>query len=186
MNVDRTDSTHQLTQRDLFEIVVREHHDMLLAYLRSMVVDAATADDLFQETMLTAWRNLAQFDRTRPIGPWLRGIARRLALSTHRTATRRQALLASAVADHVSRHFDQIDAITAETWSEKVSAIHDCLAALPEDFARVIRLKYWNLADVTTIAGWVSASAETVKKRLQRGRARLLECLQRKGVLAET
>ena len=36
----------------LFEILVRENSDMLAAYLRAAVRDAATADDIFQETLL--------------------------------------------------------------------------------------------------------------------------------------
>ena len=30
--------------------------------------------DLFQETMVVAWRRLDDFDHTRPFGPWLRGL----------------------------------------------------------------------------------------------------------------
>jgi DNA-directed RNA polymerase specialized sigma24 family protein len=43
----------------LFEILVRENADMLIAYIRSTARDDALADDIFQETMLTAWRRMA-------------------------------------------------------------------------------------------------------------------------------
>ncbi len=42
----------------VFEILVRENADMLVTYLRAMVWNAAAVDDLFQETMLVAWRRL--------------------------------------------------------------------------------------------------------------------------------
>jgi DNA-directed RNA polymerase specialized sigma24 family protein len=40
--------------REVFSVLVREHMDMLLTYVRSMVHDAATVEDIFQETMLVA------------------------------------------------------------------------------------------------------------------------------------
>jgi DNA-directed RNA polymerase specialized sigma24 family protein len=40
--------------REVFSVPVREHMDMLLTYVRSMVHDAATVEDIFQETMLVA------------------------------------------------------------------------------------------------------------------------------------
>src|SRR4030095_1216705 len=61
--------------RQVFEILVHEHADMLTAFLRSLVLDSSAIHDLFQETMLVAWRRLADYDRARPFGPWLRGIA---------------------------------------------------------------------------------------------------------------
>ena len=58
---------------DVFAILVREHADRLLAYLRA-TVPASSVDDLFQETVLVAWRRLPDYDRARPFGAWLRGI----------------------------------------------------------------------------------------------------------------
>lgn len=42
---------------------------MVLAMLRSMVYDKNAVDDLFQETMITAWRTLDRYDEERPFGP---------------------------------------------------------------------------------------------------------------------
>ena len=72
----------------LFEILVRENADSLTAFLRASVYNEAAADDLFQETMLIAWRKIGEYDRSRPFGAWLRGIAKRLALAHFRKASR--------------------------------------------------------------------------------------------------
>src|SRR5688572_18668698 len=66
-----------MTNRELFEILLRENAGMLWSYLRSLV-NATDADDLFQQTCLEAWRSLDRYDKARPIGPWLRGIASNL------------------------------------------------------------------------------------------------------------
>jgi len=49
---------------------------MLTVFLRSRVNDEAAVDDLFQETMLVAWKRLDDCDLSRPFGPWLRGLDR--------------------------------------------------------------------------------------------------------------
>ena len=66
-----------------FEILVRENTRMLTVFLRSRVKDEAAVDDLFQETMLVAWKRLDDCDLSRPFGPWLRGIAHRLVIIDH-------------------------------------------------------------------------------------------------------
>src|SRR5438477_13029302 len=43
-------ATHAMDAEGLFEILMREHAGMLTVYLRSVVHDPASEDDLFQET----------------------------------------------------------------------------------------------------------------------------------------
>ncbi len=68
-----------MSQRETkaFEILMRENSRMLLSYLNCVVQDVASVDDLFQETMVVAWRRLGDCDLSVPFGPWLRGIATR-------------------------------------------------------------------------------------------------------------
>ena len=40
----------------MFEVFVRENEGALMAYIRTFIRDAQFAEDLFQETMLIAWR----------------------------------------------------------------------------------------------------------------------------------
>jgi RNA polymerase sigma factor (sigma-70 family) len=75
--------------REVFSVLVREHMDMLLTYVRSTVHDAATVEDIFQETMLVAWRRFDDYDQSRPLAHWLRGIARKLVIAHYRRLRRR-------------------------------------------------------------------------------------------------
>ena len=73
-----------------FEILVREHADMLMAYLRALAWNDALVEDAFQEAIIVAWRRLPDFDRSRPFAPWLRGIARNTLLGIARKHQRRR------------------------------------------------------------------------------------------------
>jgi putative ABC transport system ATP-binding protein len=72
-------SGHGPDAADVFAILVREQSERLLAYLRASV-PASSVDDIFQETVLVAWRRLGDYDRSRPFGAWMRGIARNMVL----------------------------------------------------------------------------------------------------------
>ena len=165
---------------ELFEILVREHSQMLTVYLRCAVRDAALVDDLFQETMLTAWKNLDRFDRARPFGPWLRGIAAKLVLAQRRKSARGMVLCDEQVLEHLEVRHAALQASTGDTLEEKLASLKDCIEALPDRYRQVIELRYRQELQGETLAQRLGITTETLKKQLQRARARLLECLERK------
>ena len=55
---------HHDRDRKIFEVFVRENEGALMAYIRTFTRDAQIAEDLFQETMLIAWRKFDEFDST--------------------------------------------------------------------------------------------------------------------------
>jgi RNA polymerase sigma-70 factor len=169
----------------VFEILVRENADMLVTYLRAMVWNAAVIDDLFQETMLVAWRRLAEYDQTRPFGPWLRGIAARLVLAHARKAKRDVMLCDEDVVEYLDQQVQRISLQRGDTWDDKVVALRECLAALPDVPKQAISLRYLEGCPAERIADRLEVTREAIKKRLQRGRAQLLDCLRRKGVFLE-
>lgn len=165
----------------VFEILVREHADRLMAYLRAITLDAATADDLFQETMLRAWRRLDTYDHLRPFGPWLRGIARRVALEGARA---RLIVTDEATLDAIERDSHCFEGPQGSDFRERLATLQACVQALAEPYATTIDLVYRSGQPLERVADQVHESVETVKKRAQRARAMIAECLQRKGLLA--
>ncbi len=171
----------------LFEILMREQTDMLLVYLRSVVRDPAAVDDLYQETMLVAWRNLDRFDRSRPFGPWLRGIAGKLILAYRRRSSSTMFVCDQAVLDVIEAKLSALAAQSGDTLDDKLELLRDCVASLPEHYRSVIHERYQRdeALATQTLAEKLSLTLETFKKRLQRGRAMLLECMEGKLAAAE-
>ena len=165
----------------VFEILVREHADRLMAYLRAISPDASTADDLFQETMLRAWKRLDTYDHARPFGPWLRGIARKVALEGARA---RPLLADEHVLQAIERHADRFDGPQGTDFRERPALLQGCVQALQEPYATAIDLVYRDGQPLDRVAETVRENVETVKKRVQRARAMIAECLHRKGALA--
>jgi RNA polymerase sigma-70 factor, ECF subfamily len=167
----------------LFEILVRESADSLTAFLRASVRDEATADDLFQETMLIAWRKIGEYDSGRPFGAWLRGIARRLVLAYWRKAAREVPLSSERVLDVLDRRVAQVDRQPGDTLDDKIAALRDCIERLTPLYREPIELHYRQRGTTEWIAARLATTRDAVQKRLQRARGQLAKCLERKSVL---
>ncbi len=169
---------------ELFEILVRENADSLTAFLRAAVRDPAAADDLFQETLLVAWRRIRDYDRSRPFGAWLRGIARRLVLAHYRAAARAPVVLDERALDYVDRRMAQIDRQPGEAFDEKIAALRDCIERLAGPYRESIELHYRQRRTTDWMSAHLAVTREAIQKRLQRARAKLAECLEGKAVFA--
>lgn len=157
---------------------------MLLVYLRSLVRDQFAVDDLFQESMLVAWRRLDECDLDRPFGPWLRGIASRLVLAHYRKQKVNPVVLQEAILHVVDQHIENINLLTGDTWDDKVAALHACIEHLPEKQKRVIAGKYFDGLSVAGVAERFDLNLEACKKQIQRGRYMLAKCLRTKGIFS--
>ena len=176
-----TVETDDHTGREVFEILAREHADMLVGFLRSLVAQADVVDDLFQETMLAACRRLGDYDRTRAFGPWLRGIATKLVLR-HRARHARDVMRCDdAVLDALETRFQEAGA-APDAFRETLDRLRTCLGRLPVKLRDAIRLAYEQGLRLREVGKSMGASEEAVKKRLQRGRRLLAECLDSEGV----
>lgn len=165
--------------RQVFEILVREHADMLAAFLRSLVWRHEAVDDLFQETMLVAWRRLDDYDRSRPFGPWLRGIAAHLVMAHRRkVATHGTLSCEPEVLEALEAEFSTLVARPGDSFRGRAESLHDCLAKLPDKMREVIELAYARGMLLRQIALAVNSGEEAVKKRIQRARDLLADCFQ--------
>lgn len=167
---------------DLFAILVREQAERLLAYLRASV-PASSVDDLFQEAVLVAWRRLGDYDRSRPFGAWMRGIARNLVMD-HLSRLGRERPTDDALLDAIERRAEAHDGADREAFRAQLERLDECVAALPEEYRSVIHHCYRLDAPVARIATEAGASVEAIKKRLQRARAMIAACMERKGAMA--
>ncbi|MFW6171373.1 MAG: RNA polymerase sigma factor [Planctomycetota bacterium] len=164
--------------RKLFETLVREHTEMLTIYLTSALGDVPEVDDLFQETMVVAWQRLDDYDHTRPFGPWLRGIARNLLLAHRRQEARTRCT--PAVLDQLEARLAQLGERPGDTWREKLSCLRTCVGALPEHYHTVVSQRYFHCRTIEQMSAALGVTVAAVKKRLQRARALVLDCMERK------
>src|SRR5437899_8511093 len=84
-----------LERRDeiAFEALVARHGPMVLNVCRRMLADQGEVEDAFQATFLVLVRRARQLGPRDAIGPWLHGVAARVALRARSEASRRRRLV---------------------------------------------------------------------------------------------
>ena len=73
---------------DALDALVRKHGSLMLAACRKVLPDS-DADDVFQATFLVLMRQTNAIRRAGSVGPWLYGVAHRLALQARTDRARR-------------------------------------------------------------------------------------------------
>jgi RNA polymerase sigma-70 factor (ECF subfamily) len=153
-----------------FSRLVERHQQAVRGFLRRACGDAAAADDLAQETFLTAWSGIGRFDGRSSFRSWLCGIAYKKQLSGRRTSLRGMKrdgdwAEAQALARGPGAEPDQrlaLQAAMAALPDEQRAAVALCLAA---DFSHA------------EAAAALALPLGTVKSHVARGRQKLLERL---------
>lgn len=164
----------------VFEILAREHTPMLLAYLRSCVSEASAVDDLYQETMMVAWRRLDDFQQDRSFAAWVRGIAQKLVWQHYRKSQRQGLSLDAASVEWLEHRFSDLDKAPGDTFEEKVQLLRECIQQLPDTYRESVQLRYQQEFTMEAIQEKLAVSLETLKKRLVRAKLRLSDCIQRR------
>ncbi len=161
-----------------FEAGVRLHHRRLLAYALALTRSAHAAEDLVQDALLIAHRDLAKYDASRDFGAWVRGIVRMKYLEWVRA--RRTEQLDAAVLDAIDHQHQMWDRAAREGREDAVFAIKDCLKRLPPHLGEAIEMFYRADQPCAEIAGKLGTTEAVVRKRLQRARESLAECIRRR------
>ncbi len=82
-----------------FEALVARHGPMVFRACRALLRDPRDAEDAFQATFLVLARKADRVGAGGPLGPWLHGVARRVALKARAASARRGSREGGLVAD---------------------------------------------------------------------------------------
>ena len=135
------------------------------AYLRRLGAEAATAEDLTQDVMLTVWRRAGQFDHGRAaLSTWVYTIARNRRIDVLRRERRPDFDQhdPTLVRDDSAPRGDQL----AEA-AEARRLVMEAVAQLPSEQARLVEIFYFAEKPHSTIADELDLPLGTVKSRLR-------------------
>lgn len=161
-----------------FEILVRLHHRRLLAYALALTERRDVAEDLVQDAFLVVHRELARFDATRDFGAWVRGIVRMKYLEWTRSA--RMQSVDGAVLDTIEERHRSWDRAVEEGREDALAALRGCLGLLSAHLGDAVALFYTERRPCSEIATRLGVEEPVVRKRLQRARESLAQCLKGK------
>jgi RNA polymerase sigma factor (sigma-70 family) len=158
-----------------FAALVRRHGRMVLEVCRCVLGNHADAEDAFQATFLVLARRAGAVRKSNSLASWLHGVACRTARKALTAATRRRT--------HEGRvPPPEPDEPNDRNWSDVQQVLHEELVALPERLRAVLVLCYLQGETQDRAAESLGLTRAAVKKRLERGRERLRERLERRGL----
>ena len=152
---------------------------------RRSALDSTSLEDIVQNTLFKAVRNLASYRGEATLFTWITQICRRELIDAHRKAARRPAhvsldeptanLVVAQVRAAESREpMAELDAATQR------SAIMQVLASMPEHYARALEAKYGDGLSVEDIARQLGLTSTAAQSLLARARQTFRERWQAK------
>jgi len=151
-----------------FEALVTAYQHRVFGVALRMLGRHAEAEEIAQETFLRAHRALGAFRGEARVGTWLYGIASRLCLNRLASSARRHEQGDEAA---MLRHAaERADAGAALEQRELAAALHDAIAALPDERRIVVVLRDLEGLEYEDIAEVLGVPLNTVRSRLHRAR----------------
>ena len=162
---------------DAMRLLFARNNVRVFRFLRRMVGNNVTAEDLLSDVFLEVWRNAGRFDARSQVSTWILGIARYKALSSLR-----------------QRSFDELDDTYESVEdpadgpevslqkAERSALLQDCLKQLSRPHREVIDLIYYHEQSIEEVARIIGVPPGTVKTRAFHARKRIAELMAARGV----
>jgi RNA polymerase sigma factor (sigma-70 family) len=167
-----------LAQREeaAFVALLKRHGPMVLQVCHRIQGNQHDAEDVFQATFLLLARKAGSIRKPESLASWLHGVAHRLALEAKAQRTRRQAY------ERQAAEMRSTSSVSVETWQELQETLDEALRQLPEKYRVPLLLRYLEGKTQEEVARQLGCPLGTVRSRLARGRSRLKEVLERRGL----
>ncbi|QJW93602.1 RNA polymerase sigma factor [Frigoriglobus tundricola] len=158
-----------------FEVLVRRHHDLVLAASARVLADPNDVADAVQATFLILVRRARRTDWRPNLGPWLYGVAHRVSVRLQARSWRRPVPLGGAdpVAPSVGPDLSR---------SEACALLHAELDLLPDRYRLPLILCYVEGETREAAAAALGVTCGIIKGRVRRGCEVLRVRLTRRGV----
>jgi RNA polymerase sigma-70 factor (ECF subfamily) len=165
-----------------FEQLVARHQEMLTAYLYAIVRDKHMAEDLLQETFVSAYRARRQLAAVRNAAAWLRTVAHNHAVSFLR---KRGSVLAVAWQDEPGQLLIDRSAGDSPDIADHLSALAICRQRLPDRQRSMVERFYDRGESAQQVAMALGVAPNTVFQTLWLARKNLRECIEQQLASAE-
>ena len=163
-----------------FSAIVARHGPMVLGVCRRTLRDSHDVEDAFQATFLVFVRKARSIRDGETLGPWLHGVARRVATRARVGATRRRGNELAGVDVDPAVPPSEPDAERAELRA----VLDEEIGRLPERYRAAIILCDLEGCTQQEAAGRLGWSEGSLRGRLARGREQLRNRLIRRGLAA--
>lgn len=157
------------TQRQGFEVAVRQYGEQLYWMVRKIVLTHDDTDDVVQNTFLKAWNALDSFEGDSKVLTWLSRIAINEALDLLRKNKRRLTVsdvMISPIGDGSKAGEQIVDRLIADPYfdgSETEALLQEAITQLPDVQRTVFQLRYFDEMKYSDISQLLGTSEGALK-----------------------
>lgn len=166
-----------------FSLLVRRYEVMVYRLAKRSLADASAAEDVLQETFVSAWKALDRYDVERPLGAWLRTITLNKVRDRRRRALVRRLVFAPLAAERdAEAHLDLLpDAEEQVGDRQQLDQLQRAIAGLPDRLREALILTTLEGLPQQEAADLLGVTPKAVETRVYRARQRLAEIVKRGG-----
>jgi RNA polymerase sigma-70 factor (ECF subfamily) len=159
-----------------FVYLLTDWQNRLFGYLVTLLGNVHDAHDVLQETNLLLWHKMDDFEADSDFGAWARKCAYFQALAFLRDRKRDRHLFDDEL---LAQFADEATDVEHEG-SDRLLAMRDCLARLPDRHRQLIKLRYGQNQSVRQLAKDTGKKESALKMMLMRIRQTLHSCIELK------
>ena len=144
------------------------------SFILTLVRNAPTADDMFQEASLVMWRKRQDFDRTKDFFRWACGVALLEVLQYRRKSDADRLLFDEELINVLA--VDYVEHV--EDWDRQRTALRGCMQKLTQRDRWLLDARYLSGVKTAQIAEQLGRPLSTIYSSLSRIRETLFRCVQ--------
>ncbi|WP_252855572.1 sigma-70 family RNA polymerase sigma factor [Aeoliella straminimaris] len=161
---------------DTFADLFSTHQQRLFGYILGLVRNTSDAQDVLQQTAVTAWQKFGGFDLDTEFFPWAVTIARYEALNFMKYRRRSRLCFDQELMEQLGEDACEVSGEVAEV---RLAALGECLKKLPAADSKLIECRYTHGLSSLQIADVLERSQPSVCNSLRRIRENLMRCISR-------
>jgi RNA polymerase sigma-70 factor (ECF subfamily) len=163
--------------RDAFTELIHRYQARLRAGVARYVIGTDDVQDIVQDALIDAWRNLHRYDPAYEFGRWLWGVCRNRMRNFHRHRARHGggSVALDAIDEAIARRAAADDGVD----EERIVIIRHCIERLAEPQRVALDLRYRIGLAVREVAARLGRSEAATAMALSRIRAVLAKCVGR-------
>lgn len=177
----------QMGEYQYFDCIITRYEKCIFSYVLRFIKDPDEASDVVQIVFMKALRHIDSFDQERKLSSWLYRIAHNETMNWFARNERKR----TVSIDELCQTKDVLGAAdptgtALEEWFhiELRDVLHDAVKQLPEQYADVIRMKYFEDRSYKEISEIVGKPVSSVGTLIRRAKKRLLVLVVRSGRLS--
>ncbi|WP_164462068.1 sigma-70 family RNA polymerase sigma factor [Bacillus sp. FJAT-42376] len=179
MNAGKLNETYPLDKEEILHDLMDHYADELSYLAYSYVKNIETAKDLVQNTFVSAYTHLDQFEGNSNIKTWLYRITINKCKDYLKSSAYKRMVLTGKTKEHADTEANPASQFERK---EQASAIRHSLEKLPVKYREVMVMMYYQDLTTKEIAEVLKIPEASVRTRLRRAKDKLTPLLQKEAL----